>query len=245
MSIEFNGGRSCQFFYFNYSKSKKHLSDKLADMNKMKKNNRIKIKYDGDIDDDNHLKGVMLFDHHSGKHSLEFTFNLQNNLLLIVGNSTIRKQAVLEFVKLFFSDDSLNTPFARMTAKHSRNVCDRLIKIDKNQILNPKFNFHPVRYDFYGKLLTKISYILNHGICAVNDDKKDFENMYQFCLKNEGDFTFVALIYNYAGLVDSDEEYEAKFTVGLHYSFSLPTSRSLDNWLTFANTILERPLVPF
>ena len=122
MSIEFNGGRSCQFFYFNYSKSKKHLSDKLADMNKMKKNNRIKIKYDGDIDDDNHLKGVMLFDHHSGKHSLEFTFNLQNNLLLIVGNSTIRKQAVLEFVKLFFSDDSLNTPFARMTAKHSRNV---------------------------------------------------------------------------------------------------------------------------
>ena len=244
MPINFHGGRSCQFFYFNYSKSKKNLSDKLAEMTKKKIINNINIQYDGNADRDNYLKGIMVFDHHSGKYPFEFTFNLENNLLLIVGDSAIRKQAILSFVKIFFSDDSLNAPFARMTARDSRNVCNQLIRVDGNQILNPKFNFHPMRYNFHGKHLSKISYILEHGICAVNDDREEFENMYQFCLKNGGIFTFVALVFNYDGIVNAEEEYEVKITVGQQYSFSIPYGVSLDNWLEFANSILVRPLVP-
>ena len=244
MPIEFHGGRSCQFFYFNYSKTKKDLNDELTRIANKKNNNRIVINYNGNNKDD-YLKGVIVFEHHSGTYRFEFTFNFKNNLLLIVGDSAIRKQAVLEFVKLFFMDDSLNTPFARMTAIDSRNVCNKLIQVNNNRILNPKFNFHPYRYNFYGKLLSKISYILDHGICAINDDREDFESMYQFCVKKEGSFTFVALVFGYDGIVDIDEEYEEKLTVGKQYSFSISSRLSLDNWSIFANSILERPLFPY
>lgn len=242
MSIVWEDKRSCQFFYFKYKQNESTLNKKLTALAKNKEND-LKINYDGDSDP---IKGTIRFDHQNGTvYLFQFTFNLGKNILLILGDSNIRKQVALAFIHLVFDNYSLKAPIARMTIVNSRDVCDKLIAINKNKIFNPKFNFTPYRYPFHKKLFTKLSYIFDNNTCAVNDDRKDFDDMYQFCVDNEkGIFTFIALIYGYDGIVDYDENIGVKFTVGQNYSFSLTSAIPIENWLKFSESILDAPISP-